>query len=905
MKTTRKTAKRLGTSLLCLSLFASSGTIMVNGIFAAPPSSPKPGQVKRSAQPIPTTIVEDKGTQQTGGVGSFFKGVGNKMKGVFKSDSNKPEQQEHSAPPMTKGGTPSFTASKPTPQQAAPKQTSTPQASPSQVTRNNPMRPNNVASVPTKPTEPNKLNSQMSGTQTNEVMKQLEELYKADGRTMPDMGALRDSHTETAQQVRKMDQKSTVRPSELSDNPLTKARAYIPGMDKPIETPKLVDKELPSILPETRVTAADVKASLPVAPGPAFVPPAAPEFKATPAPKVVKRDPVITAPAEDSMAWANPSPAAAPNSTLSLPPAGPTGMFPDHVASTKPAEVKPAPVAKPSPQHPLLDVAPAATVNKVVVSPPSIGMFPDPVSNVTTSKTPAPAASPKPNSSANVSSNAKLAPSLGAVGKFPGNEEPVATPATNVSKSTPKAAPKMDEDHFFVIDTESDEEDLDLGNDLVAKPASVVTVPAPKQPVDSSTAPYRPETAQVDTPKPQTLAAQPVKVETPKAAPKNQDSPFVAANDAQSSSMASADNPFKFPEGGLKDADEALTRAPKVEAKPAVEIKTADATPAFIPEAPKPKATESQPTPIPMVLPPAPTFPDDEPSVEKPAPETKSPMTVPAPKVQDKVAEATPSEALPKVEKMKESIDSDLVIEGDPAFSAMALAEAAAKASREQDELQSANTEAEMPTDAFVIPPLPGTADEATAKSSSDSSDDQPIVKFDDIPMQPSIEEKTAIVKQADVPVVMPAPVEKPIVAEPVVMKKPTMTPQQKYELISSRKNVRGFKGFCPVALRDRRELLDTDPEFQVLYQEKLYYFSSDESKRRFEIDPEHYLPASSGRDVVVFKDSGTIEEGMLDFAVWYQGRLYLFASKESMTKFSTTPSDYAVGEALIETTSH
>jgi YHS domain-containing protein len=112
--------------------------------------------------------------------------------------------------------------------------------------------------------------------------------------------------------------------------------------------------------------------------------------------------------------------------------------------------------------------------------------------------------------------------------------------------------------------------------------------------------------------------------------------------------------------------------------------------------------------------------------------------------------------------------------------------------------------------------------------------------------------------------------------------------------LIQSRSGQAGFKGFCPVELRDRRELIDTNPQFTATFGLQTYTFSSAEAKAAFEADPSRYAPAAGGSDVVLLVNSGEEEQGMLDYALWYRDRLYLFRSRETMAMFNKDPQRFA-----------
>jgi len=112
--------------------------------------------------------------------------------------------------------------------------------------------------------------------------------------------------------------------------------------------------------------------------------------------------------------------------------------------------------------------------------------------------------------------------------------------------------------------------------------------------------------------------------------------------------------------------------------------------------------------------------------------------------------------------------------------------------------------------------------------------------------------------------------------------------------LILSRAGQPGFKGFCPVELRDRRNLADADPQLTATFGLQTYTFSSLQAKAAFEADPSRYAPAAGGNDVVLLVNSGEEQAGMLDYALWYRDRLYLFRSRETMVLFNSDPGRFA-----------
>lgn len=125
----------------------------------------------------------------------------------------------------------------------------------------------------------------------------------------------------------------------------------------------------------------------------------------------------------------------------------------------------------------------------------------------------------------------------------------------------------------------------------------------------------------------------------------------------------------------------------------------------------------------------------------------------------------------------------------------------------------------------------------------------------------------------------------------------PKLDPAAKMKKISERKDLKGFKGFCPVALRDGRELVDAKPQFKATYLGKVYNLSSEEAREKFTKNPKLYAPVLLGRDTVALKDTAEDIEGKLDHAAWFKDRLYLFNSAKTKDKFELQPAKYVVEE--------
>ena len=107
-----------------------------------------------------------------------------------------------------------------------------------------------------------------------------------------------------------------------------------------------------------------------------------------------------------------------------------------------------------------------------------------------------------------------------------------------------------------------------------------------------------------------------------------------------------------------------------------------------------------------------------------------------------------------------------------------------------------------------------------------------------------------------------------------------------------------GFKGFCPVMLRQHRTLAAARPQFNAQYQGKKFRFSSAAAKAEFERAPYLFAPAHEGVDGIAMLDDKKSVEGSLDNAAWYRGRLYMFSNRVNLELFNAEPEFYEDTEA-------
>ncbi len=100
--------------------------------------------------------------------------------------------------------------------------------------------------------------------------------------------------------------------------------------------------------------------------------------------------------------------------------------------------------------------------------------------------------------------------------------------------------------------------------------------------------------------------------------------------------------------------------------------------------------------------------------------------------------------------------------------------------------------------------------------------------------------------------------------------------------------------GYCAVSLTEKERWVKGNPRFGVIHENRTYLFAGPDEARRFYEEPERYAPAAAGNDVVLLADRGQTAPGRREHGAWFEGRVYLFSSEDSYTKFSQDPSRYA-----------
>ncbi|MBI1310493.1 hypothetical protein GC176_04230 [bacterium] len=214
------------------------------------------------------------------------------------------------------------------------------------------------------------------------------------------------------------------------------------------------------------------------------------------------------------------------------------------------------------------------------------------------------------------------------------------------------------------------------------------------------------------------------------------------------------------------------------------------------------------------------------------------------------------------------------------------------------------DTPAEKKAEAPSLPELPTLDLTETTATQPVETKPAETKDADSLPSVPALPEIGLLPEPAELPIVEEKPDEPAPSAElPEIKpaeKSPEVDAKSKLQKIAARQELKGLKGFCPVALRDKRDLIDSVPQFKAEFEGRTYNFSSAEALKKFQAAPELYAPAKAGIDVVAAQDEFEIE-GTLDHAVWYRNRLFLFSSQQTLDQFSIAPSVYVTEESDAE----
>jgi YHS domain-containing protein/thioredoxin-related protein len=102
------------------------------------------------------------------------------------------------------------------------------------------------------------------------------------------------------------------------------------------------------------------------------------------------------------------------------------------------------------------------------------------------------------------------------------------------------------------------------------------------------------------------------------------------------------------------------------------------------------------------------------------------------------------------------------------------------------------------------------------------------------------------------------------------------------------------LEGYCPVILSTEERWIPGNPAYYTMYRGHVFRFSSEEAMTDFLQEPAKYSPVAMGEDIVQMVERNKKVYGNRKFGAWFQGRVYLFCSQESLDIFAARPEYYS-----------
>jgi YHS domain-containing protein len=115
-----------------------------------------------------------------------------------------------------------------------------------------------------------------------------------------------------------------------------------------------------------------------------------------------------------------------------------------------------------------------------------------------------------------------------------------------------------------------------------------------------------------------------------------------------------------------------------------------------------------------------------------------------------------------------------------------------------------------------------------------------------------------------------------------------------------------GLEGYCPVTLVNDMKWVIGSPDHSVTFEGCAYFFADMQRMQEFQQSPHKYTPTISGHDPVLWFEKGERVVGRRNHGVYHRGKIVLFASEESLRRYSDDPRRYVilVSENPSQTTS-
>lgn len=140
-------------------------------------------------------------------------------------------------------------------------------------------------------------------------------------------------------------------------------------------------------------------------------------------------------------------------------------------------------------------------------------------------------------------------------------------------------------------------------------------------------------------------------------------------------------------------------------------------------------------------------------------------------------------------------------------------------------------------------------------------------------------------------------------VSEPVIEEQPTREdrPAIQSKPASEQKLLVGLDRYSPVSLAKHRQWRKGNTEYALVYQGIVYLLCDAEEYREFQADPGKYAPRLLGCDPVILWNSDRAIPGSTQFGAFFDGELFLFTSMENRDRFKSSPTLYTRPQHVLK----
>lgn len=108
------------------------------------------------------------------------------------------------------------------------------------------------------------------------------------------------------------------------------------------------------------------------------------------------------------------------------------------------------------------------------------------------------------------------------------------------------------------------------------------------------------------------------------------------------------------------------------------------------------------------------------------------------------------------------------------------------------------------------------------------------------------------------------------------------------------------LSGYCPVTLWTSRRWEKGSIQFQTDYKDQRYYFAGAAELQRFKQSPERFVPQFLGCDPVIVWETDRAIPGDISFGAFYDERLYLFTSEQTRKRFKASPDRFIKTQVVL-----